>query len=75
MEAESRLRLLEDSAKEKEAAETAKKHQIAGLHERERALIRSQGALLMKEKVLAEDMKRLNTKVLEVAKVVRKPGP
>lgn len=64
MEAERRLKVQEDSTKEREAAELQKKSQLTSMHERERALMRSQAALLVKEKVLAEDLKRINLKVL-----------
>jgi len=53
MEAERRLKMQEDSLRERENAEKEKKQQLAGVHERERALVRSQAALLVKEKVLA----------------------
>lgn len=65
-EATKRLKILEDFVGSKEAAERDRKNSHANLQEREKILMRSQASVVIKEKLLSENSKKQNAKVMSL---------
>lgn len=68
-ETEQKLKFTEENTVPKETLERERKMHTANIAEKERLLVKAQTALLVKEKLLSEDVKKLKTKVMSSSKL------